>query len=249
MSPLLTCPCGTPVDVDDPPHGDLVAAGATVLCPTCDGDDLARRRATVDADAAALQADRNARILELMLAAGVPPRACTAAIADPPARRFEPTDAQALGARAGTAWARSGGILTLAGPKGTGKTTVAARAVLRRLAYGHPVAWRYTSELVAGVWSNDDAVRSAAERILHHGTGALVLDDLDSTKSTSAGLDTLGQLVDRWYRTEQPLLVTTNALAPGDFVAQYGRTGERIASRLQAGPWVVVDGPDLRRAE
>jgi DNA replication protein DnaC len=245
VSPLLTCPCGTPVDVDDPPHTALAAAGATVLCPRCDADDVARRTATVDEADAALNAERVHRIREVLDAAGIPQRASSAAIADPPARPFRPEPFQRDAYAWGTQWANHGGILTLAGPMGSGKTTLAARAAMHRLMYGRPVRWRFTADVVAGEWANDDQVRAASEQLLHRGTGALVLDDLDIERTSGAALETLGKLVDRWYRIEQPLLVTTNA-TPKELASRYGRTGERIASRLKAGPWVHVAGPDLR---
>jgi DNA replication protein DnaC len=181
-----------------------------------------------------------------MEAAGIAPRECTAAIADPPARRFEPEEFQKAAHTAGVEWARNGGILTIAGPMGTGKTTLAARAALRRLAYGHPLRWRITAEIVSGLWANDPMVRAASEQLLYRGTGALVLDDLDIQRTTGAAMEALGGLVDRWYRTEQPLLITTNAPSRDGLAKEYGRTGQRIASRLGAGTWIDVRGTDLR---
>lgn len=247
MTTDLTCPtCGAAVAADDPETSALLAAaGASLLCTPCDQADIDQRTAAVDAADELLAVDRARRIDELLDRAGVPGRHRNAVIAVPPAQfTVEPFQRAAMGWA--SAWARDGGILTLAGPMGGGKSTLAARAALLVLARGGRLTWRRTSDIVSGIWANDDTLRDAAERIVNRGSGALILDDLDSVKRTDAALETLGTIIDRWYADEQPLLVTTNALTTDDLIQRYGRTGERISSRLLSGHWEVVDGPDLR---
>jgi DNA replication protein DnaC len=241
--PCATCGADVPVDSDEAAQ-TLTAAGATLLCATCDQADIDQRAEVVRVADVALNAERTRRIRELMDAAGVPALHCTAVI-QPPGTRFTVEPFQDKAYRWASAWARDGGMLTLSGPMGTGKSTIAARAILLVLARGGRGTWRRTSDVVSGLWANDVQVRDAAERLLYRGTGALVLDDLDTTKTTPAALDTLGTLVDRWYADQQPLLVTTNA-TPEELIKHYGRTGERIASRLLSGEWERVEGRDLR---
>jgi DNA replication protein DnaC len=243
----VTCPCGATVPVAEGVVEMLDAVGATLLCDACDQADIAKRTLVVDEGDARLNVERSRRIRPLLEAAGVPDLHAEAAIADPPRTRFEPQPFQTKAHAAAQAWARDGGILVLAGPMGTGKSTIAARAGLAVLARGGRLTWRSTAEAVSGLWANDTQVRDAAERLLYRGTGALILDELDTVKTTGAALETLSGLIDRWYAHSNPLLLTTNATGTADLIQKYGVTGQRIASRFSSGHWIDVDGPDLRK--
>lgn len=134
--------------------------------------------------------------------------------------------------------------LMLTGPTGTGKTRIAAAACWSRLESSSCsyVSVSHAMTQLAGSLT-DDGRKEAIRRF--HGTGAVVLDDLDKCRPSEYGREQIFAAVDAREQEGSPLLVTTN-LTPSELADRFG---EPLASRL-AGycETVEVAGADLRIA-
>lgn len=133
---------------------------------------------------------------------------------------------------AGKAWARRdvAGLL-FTGPFGTGKSTIAAGALLLRLLDGAG-RWVSAPELMAKLGKGfGDLEREWALDLLA-ARRALVIDDIDKTRPTEYGAEQIFLAVDNAVSRGQQLLVTTNL--PLSQLAQKWPPpyGEAIASRL-----------------
>ncbi|MEH3055525.1 MAG: hypothetical protein PGN13_16230 [Patulibacter minatonensis] len=160
-------------------------------------------------------------------------------------------------AAAALAWAQRRTLrLTLFGPVGTGKSTLAQWAFHERLRprvldgklRTRPGAWRsmagYMAQLGAGFGTpaKDDAVWLAGGGIV------LALDDLDKTTPTEYAAQQVYTLINAAYESRAPLIVTTNA-NPAELASRWpGGWGDAIVSRLCEGDVVELDGIDRRMA-
>lgn len=130
---------------------------------------------------------------------------------------------------------KRGGILVLAGDKGTGKTVAAAWwAIASGARFMRASAFARASRYDAGF----DALLAEP---------SLVIDDLGSEFNDGGGSFrvNLDELIDVTYSDYHRLIITTNCTAD-EFRIRYG---ERIMDRLrERGAWVGVVGESLRRA-
>lgn len=161
-------------------------------------------------------------------------------------------------ADAALAWAHRRTLtLTLFGPVGTGKSTLARWAFMQRLmpvvvdgkVRGKPGAWRsmagYMAQLGAAFGSpeKDDAVWLA------QGGMVLGLDDLDKTTPNDFAASAVYALVNGAYESRSPLIVTCNA-TPQELAKRWpGSWGDAIVSRLHEGDIVELGGADRRMAK
>lgn len=127
-------------------------------------------------------------------------------------------------------------VLVLAGPPGIGKTVAAARFALDRK-HAPPTFLRAAAFARSSRFDQD-------ERRGWLNAGALVLDDLSTEDAKGSFVADLDELIDVFYGSRRPLLITTNLVAV-EFKRKYG---ERIADRLrEAGKWIAVAGESLRK--
>lgn len=134
--------------------------------------------------------------------------------------------------------------LTIIGPYGTGKTTIAAMALRHRLRQ-HAGYWRSVPQLIThlsygfGHPDHDQALQLLSGRYM------LGLDDIDKGRATGYVGQHVYAAVDGCYADDVPLIVTANndldALAD-----HWSEHGGSIASRLAEGTVVVMNGPDRR---
>lgn len=230
--------CGKPVERElATGFGADLLNGLPFCCETC-GDEISKRLDQEDRDAEHRQRQERA---ERRIRRELPPQlqdidlgtldraGCAAAI-----------DAAAT-------WALRGGGLVLAGPFGTGKTTIAAGALRARLLAGHVGYWTSAPLIMARLGSGfGTPQRDEAVSVLT-GRGALVLDDLDKTRPTEYGAEQIFLAVDGAVTGRRPLLVTTN-LSASELAARWPEPyGDAIASRLVGYCKVIrVEGPDRR---
>jgi DNA replication protein DnaC len=137
------------------------------------------------------------------------------------------------------AWSASSsdGIVVLAGPPGTGKTTAATWWALQQKV-----------SIPEFLRANDFATMSRYDDARDRWLDAtqLVLDDLgaeylDPKGSFNVEIDAL---IDSHYAERGTLIITTNCSAD-EFRQRYG---ERVVDRLrEAGSWITVTGPSLRK--
>jgi DNA replication protein DnaC len=140
---------------------------------------------------------------------GVPPkyRVCTLA-------NFETiTKDQYHALRAVERWIKGRELgLFLCGLQGTGKTHLAVAALLEMCAYGYRGRFVSVQELLLECRDSFRKDGSGLGDLLEElcGRGLLLLDDLGTENSTAFSRETMGQIVDRAYRNERPLIVTSN---------------------------------------
>jgi DNA replication protein DnaC len=119
--------------------------------------------------------------------------------------------------------------LFLCGPCGTGKTHLAVGALLdiRELRYsGRFVSVQELLLECRDSFRNDSGLNSVLEKYSDY--DALLLDDLGAENSTPFAQETVGTLIDRAYRKDQQLIVTSNF----DLDDLAKRLNMRIADRL-----------------
>lgn len=201
--------------------------------PLDDAEAWAKRDAEVAVQIAKQQAERERRRLDarakILLAAGFPRRAMDLAI--------EPRDTQPVVAM--RTWAiQRRNVLVLGGPVGIGKTVAASSYALR----ADFLTWNFVRAQTFAATSRYD--REEMGRLTQ---GALVLDDLGSEfsdKMKSFMVD-LEELVDTFYASKRPLIITTN-IAAEDMPKRY--KSERLITRLrESARWIELgDAPSLR---
>lgn len=141
-------------------------------------------------------------------------------------------------------------VLVLTGPVGVGKTHLAAAAAWKAL-QTRSVRWvevaRAMTQLRASFGDQD---RAAALSALT-GADSVVLDDIDKVPATEQGLAVMFGAIDARIASGAPLLVTMNvglAQLAHRLDPKGNGTGEAIASRLQVGSVVALQGGDRRVA-
>lgn len=126
------------------------------------------------------------------------------------------------------------GWIVLIGPKGTGKTHLAASIANARLAQGQPVLFMVSPELLN--WLREacrpDAPEPAGNRLREiMDAPLLILDDLGTENLTAWAAEQLYLIINHRYNRLLPTVFTTNLTA-----AELERgLGSRIASRMMHG--------------
>lgn len=234
-----TCTCGAPTKRER--ATGRFAEEFNRMPIICDGC-ADRLRAEAEREEQRDRERRHAERIERRIrVAGIPP-----ALRSVDLDALAPTDGAADAIAAGRYWAGKGGGLLLTGPFGTGKTTIAAGALLLA-AQRRDVRWLSAPLLMARLGSGLGT--SQREQALDAITGRepLVLDDLDKTRPTEYGAEQIFLAVDGAVTSERALIVTTNlslAQLAGKWPAPFG---EAIASRLAGFCEVVrLGGADRR---
>jgi len=149
----------------------------------------------------------------------------------------------------------TGDSLYLIGPRGTGKTHMAA-AIIREIVLDRTpkqrratiknIKWISVPDLLLEIRATfrDGSERSEMEIIEEYSDcRILVLDDLGAEKTSEWSLQTLYTIIDRRYREERQTIITSN-LSLDELAAQ---VDDRIASRLsELCRVVVLAGADRR---
>lgn len=163
------------------------------------------------------------KILESM---GVPAayRSCTF-------KNFEGgTNDQRRVCRVAGCWTKEADLgLFLCGPCGTGKTHLAIAALLELRARGFSGRYVSAQELLLECrdsFRHNEGLKGILEKISR--PSVLLLDDLGAENPTPFARETIGLLIDRAYRDEQILIVTSNY----DFDALMERLDVRTVDRL-----------------
>jgi len=212
-----------------------------VRCDSCADEEHARVLAELDAQRVAADAKRAAQQLARRRQESGVPRLLRGRTLDD---LDEDGRHQALAAARRIADGHHG-PLSLLGPVGTGKTTIAA-AVTGELLHTRDVRWVSVPALIAGLdarFGSDD--REDALAVLR-GTRALVLDDLDKARANEQIAMHLFTAVDQRVQNAAPLIVTAN-LTLTQLAKRWPQPhGQALASRLAGGIVVHVDGRDRR---
>lgn len=235
--------CGTQVD-HEPATGDSIFARfanrVPVFCPACDE----RREREIQEERERLearQAEHEAR--QRITGAGLP-----AGLRSVSLEGLDRDGCEQAIEHARRWAARELAGLMLTGPFGTGKTTIAAGALVKLLAT-HPGRWASAPMLMARLGSGLGSQQREWAIDLMEARRALVIDDLDKTRPTEYGAEQIFLAVDNAVTRGQQLLVTTN-LSPDQLAAKWPAPyGDAIVSRLVGYcSTVVVDGADRRLA-
>lgn len=141
-----------------------------------------------------------------------------------------------------------GSGLVLAGKPGTGKTHLAAAAMLELLA---PTLWvQYVTcmgliRMVRETWGKDgERSESDVIHLLGEKIDLLVLDEVGVQYGTESEQHILFEVLDRRYAEMRPTILITNQ----DKANFKTLIGERIADRLtQTHDWIAFDWPSYRR--
>ena len=105
---------------------------------------------------------------------------------------------------------KRGAGLLLWGDVGTGKTFLAACVANHLLGQGIPVLMTGTAKLLNAVTGVYPSERNAFLESIYTSYSLLILDDLGMERSTEFAMEQMFSVVDGWYRTGKPLIVTTN---------------------------------------
>lgn len=157
----------------------------------------------------------------------------------------------------------AGGVVVLAGNKGSGKTAAAARwaytrrreapRMMRAAEFFRSSRYTRRDEKPDGALDRDELLR----------VPALVLDDVGAEFADSAGSYRVDfdELVDRFYADGRVLVLTTNlvyatpaqrdaAKADPSIATFQDRYGERVTDRIrECGKWVSSSAPSMRGAK
>jgi DNA replication protein DnaC len=150
--------------------------------------------------------------------------------------------------------ADSGNSLVLLGAPGVGKTHLAVSVVHRSIERGR-------SAIFAPVVSLLDSMRAAMDsnsadlggindimRELRN-VDCLILDDLGTQKNSPWTGERLYEVVNSRYNDGGQVVVTSNALNPGELQARIGFNGAQIESRLiEMGAMYCIHGDDYRKS-
>ena len=132
--------------------------------------------------------------------------------------------------RAAESWTRDGEVgLFLCGPCGTGKTHLAVAALLALRGMGFNGRFVSMQELLMECrdsFRGDKGLREVLEKVCQR--SVLLLDDLGAENPTPFARETVGLLIDRVYREEKALIVTSNY----DLEALAERLDVRTVDRL-----------------
>lgn len=144
---------------------------------------------------------------------------------------------------------QSGAGLVLAGLPGTGKTHLAAAAMLHLV--GEPKTWvQYVTcmgliRMVRDTWRKDSELsEKKVLTMLGERIDLLVIDEVGVQYGTEAEQTVLFEILDRRYAEMRPTILITNQDKEGfkSFI------GERVADRLrQTHNWLVFDWPSYRK--
>lgn len=144
---------------------------------------------------------------------------------------------------------KAGGILSLVGERGHGKTQLAAALAYRYLCeHALPVRYSRADDLFAGIWAEFDkdqgdghthAVKRAS------GGGLLIIDELQDRKESDPEQRELTRIIDKRYGALRPTILIAN-LKPDELTKAVGLS---IASRMtESGSVVVCDWKNYRQA-
>lgn len=142
--------------------------------------------------------------------------------------------------------------LVLCGPRGTGKTHLAAAMALTRLREGRLAVFVCVPDLLDdmrgdGRRSDDPEGEREGALCVARSAPFLVLDDLGRQRTTEWAGERLYMLINYRYSHDLQTVVTTNADGPRDLAASMGEQGEYIVSRLsEMCRWVHLQGKDHR---
>ena len=238
-----TCPeCGTEHEVTLPERPVTEKAGsmmramaARLYCDECMEKEEAKDREKAERE----ERERFARRLEK---SNIPPTF----------RRYRwtdwdeesPTEGKAV--KSAKLWVTEGGLLTLQGPPGRGKSALAATSLMALLLRGVPGQWVSVSALLQDLRRGfGDERRGAAADVLTQG-GPLVLDDLDKASASPFALEAVFTAIDSRVQSGERLLITKN-LGLRDLGNKLGEEyGEPIVSRIVSGAYHEMSGPDRR---
>ena len=137
-----------------------------------------------------------------------------------------------------------GGLITLTGPPGTGKTHM-LYAVMKRLRHNNrPYQLLTAPEFCqnARMYAMADGQERYWTKHLREQQGHILLDDLGAEKTTDFVLQELYMLISYRELWDKPLLITTNLSL--DDIAK--KLDDRIASRLAGGQVLEFTGTDKR---
>lgn len=143
-------------------------------------------------------------------------------------------------------WSLAGSAVVLAGPKGRGKSLLAAGLALDELRRGVRLRWVSWQALEVGLAASFESAtyERTSELVETASTAELViLDDLGLTQSNRA-MEAMQRIIARRYDSNLRLLITTNM---SEMEAKQ-RLNEAIYSRLaemvsRGGAWVNHEGP------
>lgn len=212
---------GTGWVADDLPVGHP-HFGRLLPCPACREPELRRERARRLQDATGLTAHEREADLERIITRGRP-------------------GAQAMVLSARALLAGNVSLLTVWGPPGNGKTTLAAAIVNAAVADGRGAVYVTLAALLERLRAQYD---DGGQRDLlreYQAVPVLALDEVDKPRLTDWGREQLFALLDARYRQALATVVVLNA-NPDDALPPW------IVSRLREGDIVRNDDPDMRPA-
>jgi DNA replication protein DnaC len=129
-----------------------------------------------------------------------------------------------------SSWLNDDSGLFLCGPCGTGKTHLSVSVLLRMKQKRMDGRFVSVPELLTECrdsFRGDEGLDAVLSK--YSDCDCLVLDDLGAENSTPFARETLGNLIDRAYRNEQYLVVTSNL----DLKALSQKLGERTVDRIK----------------
>lgn len=143
--------------------------------------------------------------------------------------------------------------LLLYGPPGTGKTHLAAAALMACLRKAGRGKFFHVTELLRALRDTYQPATEETEASIMTSVfecDLLVLDELGAEKTSPWTQETLGLVMNTFYNSGKPVIITTNLVDAPDITdpnALLCKIGARSRSRLrEMCEWVEVDGVDAR---
>lgn len=143
--------------------------------------------------------------------------------------------------------------LLLYGPPGTGKTHLAAAALKACIWKGARAKFFHVTELLRALRDTYQPATDETEASIMTSVfdcDLLVLDELGAEKSSAWTQETLGLVINTFYNSTKPVVLTTNLVDTSDSTdpnALLWKIGARTRSRLrEMCDWLEVDGVDAR---